>query len=389
MRPSGGSRTGGNGLLTRLAALPPLAVALVLASASAAGAQSKPLQPYVPQYTLEANGTTPLGGLDWLTALYPTCDAQGNVYLRILPGSLSSDMFTTPVTEFSSDGERKTTFSLAAAPGWAQGEFIDFAVSDDGNVYLLADRLAPHRKVDYAILGFDRDGSHILTAPLDFPVYTYDHIAAFSTGEFLVIGGKKAQAPPPRIPGTPITAKQLHHQEPEVEPLGFVVHDDGRLIQEVVLPADPLDVDRGKATGPPLVVTGSAEQGRAAVVPGTDGNIYLMIAGSVPFVYAISSAGKIVHSFAVQLPSPAYTPIGMKWAGGLGGLLIESAAMKNGGFSTSQMLLSVVDTTTGQRIADYHIGPELGVLPACFNQRHIYFVASLNGKMVLREAEPR
>ncbi len=365
------------------------AAVLTLAAGTPAGAQSKGQRSYVPQYTLRAGRATPVGGLDWTPVLYPGCDANGNLYARVLPGSVGPHMFTTPVTKFSSDGERKATFSLAAAPGWEQGDFVDFTVGEDGMVYLLAERLAPHRKIDHAILGFDRDGNLALNAPLDFPVASFDHIAAFSTGEFLVIAARKTQAPPQQVPGTPTAAKRLQNQEPDVEPIGFVVHGDGRLIQEVALPVSPLSVDKGKATGPPLVVSASSEQGRAALVAGTDGNIYVMIAGGAPFVYAISAAGEIVHSFAVKLPSPAYTPIGMMWAGGLGGLLIESAEIKNNGFSSSQTLLSVVDTTTGERIADYHVGPELGTLPACFNQRHIYFLGSRDGKLVMREAEPR
>lgn len=365
------------------------AFALVMAGLTAA-AQTRHRKPYVPQYTLTAGEATPVGSLLAATPVLGSgwCDANGNLYLRILPSYLDRYIFAAPVTEFSTDGEKKTVFSPAATPGWGQGEFSDYTVGQDGMVYLLAQRPTPKHKVETAILGFDQDGSHALTAPLELPVTGYDHIAVFSTGQFLVIGAKKAQPPPPRIPGTPVSPKDLSkHHEPDVEPIGFVVERDGRLIKQVVLPADPLSVDHGKANGAPLVLNAFEAQGRATLVAGDDGIVYAMFPTSPPFVFAISSSGEIVHSFAVELPSPAYSAVGMKWAEGLGGLLLESAEIKNHGFIRSQTVLSVIDPTTGQRVADYHAGPGLGTLPACFNQGRIYFLGSSKRKLVIREAE--
>ena len=126
--------------------------------------------------------------------------------------------------------------------------------------------------------------------------------------------------------------------------------------------------------------------GLSSLVAGEDGNAYAMFQADEPTVFVISSAGEIVRSFKVGPPSPGFVAIGMNWADGLG-LLLQTAEMKKHTVWTSQMLFSVVDPQTGERLGDYQVGPQLCTGLACFTRERILFLASDKGKMVIRNAE--
>ncbi len=84
--------------------------------------------------TLRLEQTIPVRAVTGGFSLPLKCDREGNVYIR------SASSFREPVLKVSPDGQKLADFSLASVPDWEKGEFYDFAIRPDGEVYLLAAR---------------------------------------------------------------------------------------------------------------------------------------------------------------------------------------------------------------------------------------------------------
>jgi hypothetical protein len=357
---------------------------LALLAVPAAPGQS----PAVPVFSLEPGRRIPLN-----TAGIPffdrgKCDGDGNVYVRLLPGRFDPHMFSTPVTEFSSDGEQRAVFSLAAAPRWDPGDILDFAIGPNGRVYLLVDRPNKQkRKMENGILVFDLDGALRSTVHLELALDTINKLAVFSTGDLLVLGAKKAEQQPPHIPGTPAHRKNSTDDRPPVNPVAYVVGQDGRLLKSIRLP-ESLIPGSVRHPGPPLTVSATAGDTADLVMDEYGHTAYLMFQKSEPVVYTISPAGTVIRSFPIQPPPGGYSAISMNWADGLG-LLLETAHIVKQGFLNSQVRFSVVDPQTGERLNDYRLGPNLGAALACFSRQRIAFLTTTKGKLTMTEADIR
>lgn len=375
-----------------------LALALAAATALAAWGlrtpwQAKAKQPSVSRYRLEAGSSTPLGDLSWMPTLgMAKCDSGTNVYLRLMTRSFQSYPFSTPVTKFSPGGDRLAEFSLDKAPGWSPGDIQDFAVGQDGTVYLLADHPVGHnnRKAVTGILSFNGDGDFLSSVPLHLPVQTTERLAVFPTGQFLVTATERAKPQGKRIPGAPVSAKVLERKglpTGTLHPIAFLVDQRGEEVKRVLLPQDPLSIKNGKGYGPPISFNADKE-GFEWLVAGDEGNVYAIFPTGEPIVYAISPAGDVLRGFFVSLPAH-HTALAARWAWGYNGLLIESSVIRNQSEDTAHTLFSIIDPDSGQPTYEYTAGNKLGMFPACFAQQHIYFVGSHKGRLVLRDAEIR
>ncbi len=339
----------------------------------------------VPKFILKPGEKVSLSGIPGIPILPPAkCDSHGDIYVRFI-GYDDPDPWRSPVTEFSSNGEKLATFSADNAGSWNSGETASFAIGPDGGVYLLADRRGPHRTVQSGILAFDRDGSHRFNALLHLPIDLVHHLAAFSNGNFLIVATRKAKPRPPRIPGAPVHLNQGKGKRPPVQPLAFLVGHDGRLIKKIVLRTS-LYLPGEKPKGSALQLKASVAD-LSSLVTGEDGNTaYLLFQEAEPTIYAISSSGKVESAFQVEPPAPGYGAVGMNWADGLG-LLLESAHIVNHGFLAKHMYFSVVDPQTGQRLDDYEGATKLGTSLACFSRQNIFFFSVVKGKAMLQQAE--
>jgi hypothetical protein len=193
------------------------------------------------------------------------CDERGNVYLRWYQKEY---LHGSPIAKISSDGKKTAVISIQSAPGFEEGAAYNFAVSPQGEVYLLGAKSVAERHV----VKFNNEGKFDSVFLLE-PFLEPYHIAIFASGELLVSGQELSP-----LDGKP-TGRLL-----------LAVYDrSGKFLREVSLPRDialPAEQASGKV----------AEDAEAAFSLGNlhaadDGNIYLMRATENPIVYAIAPGG--------------------------------------------------------------------------------------------------
>jgi hypothetical protein len=122
--------------------------------------------------------------------------------------------------------------------------------------------------------------------------------------------------------------------------------------------------------------------GWSMAITGDDGLVYLMRATSPVTVYAISSAGEVVHQIVVLAPSGKASPpydFGIRVAKNR--LVVQF----------SRNAYTVVDATTGEQLATYESDKEATGTMACFvpdPDRFLIFSQNKHGLDIV-EAEPK
>jgi hypothetical protein len=154
------------------------------------------------------------------------------------------------------------------------------------------------------------------------------------------------------------------------------------------------DIERGIEAGDARYVR-SPKQGNKAVTLGTavsadDGNVYLMRRTSPATVYVISSTGEVARKLIIAPPYPGQMP---------GGLHVSKnkLAMKfyrecgSMGFCEGA-IYTVVDATTGEKLADYGPGADVGGAFACYASdpdRFFFLQISEKHRLEILEARPK
>lgn len=331
-----------------------------VAQSSSAPAKSPP----VAQLTLRVDDTVPVTAIAAAPLVgRARCDSSGNVYLRF---DLPADPMAAPVVRISPDGEQIKVFSPPPIANLEGADIYAFSVSPDGSVDLGLWGLDTKTKkgVGY-ITSLKDDGS--LDHAIRLGVYTEpEQVAGFSSGQTLVSGVREARISTENRPWVtfPFTEILDFAGSP---PKTFTLPGDFQ-------PAKPGDKDfQAQVYQQPAEITlGDAESGG-------DGNVYLMRHTGKPTVYVISPYGTLLRTLHLAPPSSSASA-GYTIKYGDGGRLALEFAEFVPGLQKAKVLkdtiISVYDTQTGERIADYHASPGLGGDLVCYTSQGFTFLGT-------------
>jgi hypothetical protein len=307
------------------------------------------------------------------------CDASGDIFLRrYLPGRV----LRAPVIEYSGDGERVAVFSLDSAPKLADAEIPDFAVGLRGEVYLLA-KTMEGQEPRVSVVEFSDRGEYESTLPLG-PSFSPANFATFLTGQFL-ISGMRAAAPRPDETSSPFAR----------EPFTAVFDQSGRMVKVIELPRD-VELKSSKNA---LPSSGASEPGnnqdlgaqitQGDAATGDDGNVYLMRRTSSPLVYVLSAGGEVVRRFKITPPAQNSEVWAMKYAGG-GRLVFEFTVPTPVKGARPDIIFSVADSATGERLMDYKAPPKMGGSFVCYSHEAVISLGtSQDGHLTIQRLASR
>lgn len=298
------------------------------------------------------------------------CDPRGNVYLR--GDDAFGNYLAAPVAKFLPDGKRAALFALESRQGFEPGAaFDDFAIDLRGNVYLLALKVRHGEKdpgriedVSTVIVAYDSEGNYSRTIPLNV-LLQMGQLAVFPSGEFFV-GGET-------IEETSEGFRVADHT------FAGTFDRTGRLMKELTLPDDiepQLEEQEKSSEGgaekdsqPSLPKKLPKEEFKKAlslgsVVPGDDGNVYLMRATPSPLVYIIAPSSTVVRRLVIPAPDEHAMPSAHYAAGGR---LVVMFGVRDAAGKWKGNVFVVANALTGEVLAHYLEPPgERGTL-VCYS----------------------
>ena len=309
------------------------------------------------------------------------CDIKGNIYLRHYE---PKNVFAAPIVRISSKGERSAIFSVESVPTLKRSEVYDFATGPGREVYTLIG--TPRgQKVEVAVAIFRDDGTFQSATELKGD-FSAAQLAVFPTGEFLVSGWRPIQTQDPKA--VQELPKDKPAELPPVQPFTAIFDRNGNVVIEVSLSVE------ANAAHPDDYAKLSSISGSAislgATVTGEDGNVYLMLAGDKPMLFAISAAGTVVSTRSLMPPSEKMGVLQMRAASG-NRLVFEFAEKRPGGrYLTQSSVFSVTDAASGERLIDYQSSPEAGGAFACYASEGFTFLTTTKeGRLAIRRAVTR
>jgi hypothetical protein len=265
------------------------------------------------------------------------CDALGRPFVKLMqpgPGMIG------PLYRLSNKGVLEAEFDTSGAIGNI------YAVRPGGGVAMVRSD-----GFTRAIDNFGPDGKFESTIWLERPPIGFfpTQIAVFPTGEILMSG------------------LQGH---PGYRTSTAIYHPAGHLIKQFVLPGDA-EVERGIESGNPqsasLVQSQKKAVSRSVAVNGDDGLVYLMRGASPAPVYAISATGEVMRQLSVAVPTPTGLPQAIRVAKNrLAMSFYPDCDPQATSLSCHGMGYTVVNATTGQRLANYVTTDEDHGLMACY-----------------------
>ena len=317
---------------------------------------------------LSITDTIKLTGVDiGMLAGMPTCDADGNFYLR-------NDVdLHSPIHKLSLKGEKKADFLPASSidlpnlpPELAHAD--KFWVTDDGELYL--EVMVSWNEHDFLLFG--KDGTYKSKVELDnAALWHVSTFAVFPSGEFLITGDMWQKLEQNYAPFTAIFSsrgtflKKLSLEDDE-KIYQYTVNKDSDFVNQY---GKNRAIDKGEM--------------KAAA----DGNIYLMRWLSPAVIYAISPGGEVVRRFTVSPDQSGMMPSNMRVAG-------DTIAIEFRNSATKKHVIKVVDLE-GRERASYDF-PVLDGKPlwvsVCYlenPERFVFLDQAKDDSPVLRIAEPR
>ena len=271
-------------------------------------------------------------------ALPTACDEQGRLYVKVVK---SSPGMVGPLLRLSAKGVLETEFDT-------EGALVNiFAVRPNGGVAML--HLDKGTEV---VDNFGPDGKRESPVRIERPPEPFfpKQVAVFHSGEMLIAGlqfhaGYKAST--------------------------AIYDPTGHLVKQFVLDGDAeieraIEVGDARYTRAPR--EGNEPASRSVAITGDDGLVYLMRATSPATVYVISPAGEVIRKIAVGAPTDTGLPdfwlrvaknkLAIKFSRSC-----DSAVHLS---SCRGTIYTVVDATTGQRLANYEAGDAAGLI-ACYS----------------------
>ena len=263
-------------------------------------------------------------------ALPTACDDQGRSYVKLVkpaPGMIGS------LFRLSDRGALEAEFDTV-------GALVNiFAVRPNGGVAML--HLDGATKV---VDSFSPDGKRESSIRLEPPPTAFfpAQMAVFRSGEILIAG------------------LQFH---PGYKASTAVYDPAGHLVKQFVLDGDA-EIERAIEADDAKYTRASQERSktfsRSVAITGDDGFVYLMRATSPATVYAISSSGEVIRKIAVNAPTNAGAPdFGIRVAKNR--LIVAFSRNCDGALQVGSCrgkIYTVVDATTGQKLAEYEATTE-------------------------------
>jgi hypothetical protein len=313
-------------------------------------------------------------GFSGSVALPVRCDSAGNTYLRFNDPT----PFQAPVFKLSRKGEKKAVFSLVDANAWEKAQCYDFAVGLGGEVFLLASRLGKDRRIESAILVFSENGTFRESIPISIENFSVDQLAAFSTGEFLVMGWKRPE--PGAMPATSGSPEQ-----DLVEAMVFVMDRSGRQVREINLTTIPA-TDKSRSKPGRELARSAISLARTAA--GNDGTLYLLLRTEPAVILAVPPRAAWLRSIPLEPPAPEHHATDVRFATGYGLLVQFAKRLSEGRYDTANALFSIIDPQTGEHLYEYQSSSEVGGAFACFTGREFTFLTAKGSELTLRTARP-
>ncbi len=307
-----------------------LAVALLCMTALPMAAETRVLVPKSRVATsVEAGGSF---------ALPTGCDEQGRSYVKLVkPGTAMEG----PLLRLSDKGALEAEFDTSGAVTNV------FAVRPKGGVAMI--HLDEGTQV---VDNFGPDGKRESSIRLERPPKPFfpSQIAVFRTGEMLIAG---VQYHPGYVASTAI------------------YDPTGNLMKQFVLDGDA-EIERAIEVGDSRY-TRSPGRGNipvtlSAAITGDDGFVYLIRATSPASVYVISAAGEVVRKIVVSAPTNSGLPdFGIRVAKNKLAVKFSRSCDATHDFRSCQgTVYTVVDATTGQKLADYEANDDTAGPIACY-----------------------
>ena len=289
------------------------------------------------------------------------CDSDGNYYVRFYRAEAPAK---SPIYKIGPDGHKQATFTITSDPDFQGG--TDFAIGKDGDLYQLSDT----PKGTYVAL-FSKEGAIRKKIELSQKINA-SRIEVFGSGELLIAGVDQETEANPE-PHSPFTA---------------IFDDDGKLLKRITTEDDKNYEEAAKRGDDQFFDSNQGGGGnfavaRGNVVRGSDGNIYVLRWTNPAKIFAVSPAGQILRSFAVD-PGPGLEskkPLG--FYENKGRLAVHYVGDR---FDTTSIIRVV--SLTGDDYATYE-STGLGVAFACYlDQERFAFFSAEGGTLTVNVAQP-
>jgi hypothetical protein len=341
--------------------------ALVFLAASAA-AQQPPKEKLLLLNQSEIRVPDPAG----LSAGAVQCDYDGALFLR-LSGAGSQDPMRAPVLKISPTGMVDTKFSLSNVPRFdlsVSSAIYDFAATDNGQLYYLAQRSGASGKALY-VIRFSRSGRYLSTLKLDH-YFVPLRFTVLPGGSYFLLGMARDAWD---------TMLGAQAKNALLRPIGAFYGPKGTLRWELNLPGAAMPVvydakdrqDMPTEPNQPPIVAAAA-----------DGEVYVVSYKPALSLYVIGGGGAAVHSITIEPPFPgaritAIAPVSV------GKVAVEFVKGGADGLDDGNAVFSVVDAGSGIRLVDYQTSPETTGRLGCYTQNGFELLASQDdGQMVIR-----
>jgi len=298
------------------------------------------------------------GGIAFPTA----CDEQGRLYVKLIkigPGMVG------PLFRLSNKGGVEAEFDTS-------GALINrYAVRPDGGVIMMHSD-GSTKFID----NFAPDGVRESSIGLDRPPTPFfpSQLAVFPSGEIFISG------------------LQYH---PGYKAATAIYEPTGRVVKQLVLDGDletehAIEGDNAKDSHAEQQNTSSVD--KSVAITGDDGLVYLMRATSPVQVYAISAVGDVVRKIVVNAPGNTGSPnFGIRVAKSRLVVQFRRSCDSTVDGSCRSSSYTVVDATTGKRLAAYEADKEAAGTMACYApdpDRFYIFSENQNGLDIV-EADPK
>jgi hypothetical protein len=271
-------------------------------------------------------------------ALPTDCDEQGRLYVKLVkPGTAMEG----PLLRLSPRGVLEAEFDTS-------DELVNiYGMRPNGGAVMI--HLDGATKV---VDNFGPDGKRESSVRLESPPAPFfpSQIAVFRSGEILLAG------------------VQYH---PGFKAATAIYDPTGHLVKQFALEGDA-EIERAIEVGDARY-TDSPGGGNAAIsqslaITGDDGFAYLMRATSPATVYVISAAGEVVRKIVVSAPTDSGLPdFWIRVAKNKLAVKFRSGCDRALGFHSCEGTeYTVVDATTGKRLADYAADKDAAGTTACY-----------------------
>lgn len=304
------------------------------------------------------------------------CDNDGALYFRAAQAG-STIAAVAPVVKVSSTGYLSQTFSLSSVPRYdlsTTASISDFAVTSDGQVYMLASKASINGPdPELSILHFSAGGRYLSKLELKH-YFLPRRLAIFPGGSYFLLALDQDLY---------LAAQKRKISEASfVYPVGVFFGLKGKLLREIALPN----------TAMPPVVTEAANGGDPAagddpafVASSYDGAIYVTRHKPAYSFYVITDSGATVDSITVDPPFPHATIVGIA-PDGPNKLVIEFARPADtAAASESREVFSVVGALSGVRLFDYPSTPETSGVLGCTTPVGFELLSrQADGKLLIR-----